>query len=70
MYVLFKIFIVFSINLNMPTFDDDAVTGWDMKTKIFNENKSLVLNKDSQEFLGSALERNIFAPLTDTYFIL
>jgi hypothetical protein len=54
----------------MPTFDEDAVGGRDIKTKIFTENKSLVLDKSSPEFLGSALERNIFAPLTDTYFLL
>jgi hypothetical protein len=69
-YALIKIFMVFSINLHMPTFDDDAVTGWDLKTKIFAENKSLVLDKASPEFLGSALDRNVFAPLTDTYFLL
>jgi len=69
-YVLFKLFMVFSINLHMPTFDDDAVTWWDMKTKVFAENRSLVLDKSSPEFLWSALERNIFAPLTDTYFLL
>lgn len=69
-YALVKIIMVFSINLNMPTFDDDAVTGWDLKTKIFSENKSLILDKNSPEFLWSALERNIFAPLTDTYFLL
>ncbi|MFA5747565.1 MAG: hypothetical protein WC872_00460 [Candidatus Absconditabacterales bacterium] len=69
-YVLFKLVMVFSINLHMPTFDDDAVTGRDLKTKIFSENKSLVLDKSSPEYLGSALERNIFAPLTDTYFLL
>ena len=61
---------LFSINTHMPTFDEDAVAGWDMKTKVFVENKSLVLDKVSPEFLGSALERNIFAPITDTYFLL
>jgi hypothetical protein len=35
----------------MPTFDDDAVTGRDLKTKIFSENKSLVLDKSSPEYL-------------------
>lgn len=69
-YCLFKVFMVFSINTNMPTFDEDAVSWRDLKTKVFVENKSLVLNKNSPEFLGSALERNIFAPLTDTYFLL
>jgi hypothetical protein len=69
-YVIFKVFMAFSINVSMPTFDEDAVGGWDLKTKVFVENKSLVLDKTSPEFLGSALERNIFAPLTDTYFLL
>lgn len=69
-YVLFKVFLAFSINISMPTVDEDAVTGWDMKTKVFTEHKSLVLDKSDPEFLGSALERNIFAPLTDTYFLL
>lgn len=69
-YCLFKVFMVFSINTNMPTFDEDAVAWWDLKTKVFVENKSLVLDKGSPEFMGSALERNIFAPLTDTYFLL
>ena len=69
-YALFKIVMLFSINTHMPTFDEDAVAGWDMKTKVFVENKSLVLDKVSPEFLGSALERNIFAPITDTYFLL
>lgn len=68
--VVFKVFMAFSINVSMPTFDEDAVTGWDMKTKVFTENRSLVLDTKSPEFLGSALDRNIFAPLTDTYFLL
>ncbi|MEI7562609.1 MAG: hypothetical protein WCJ39_02610 [bacterium] len=49
-YALFKIVMVFSINTHMPTFDEDAVYGWDMKTKIFVENKSLVLDKASPEY--------------------
>ncbi len=69
-YALIKAVMVFQINTHMPTFDEDAVAGWDMKTKVFTENKSLVLDKTNPEFLGSALERNIFAPLTDTYFLL
>ena len=69
-YVIFKVFMAFSINVSMPTFDEDAVGGWDMKTKVFTENKSLVLNTTSPEFLWSALERNIFAPLSDVYFLL
>ncbi|MEI7557852.1 MAG: hypothetical protein WCJ45_03300 [bacterium] len=67
---MIKAVMVFQINTHMPTFDEDAVAGWDMKTKVFTENKSLVLDKTNPEFLGSALERNIFAPLTDTYFLL
>ncbi|HBA45331.1 TPA: hypothetical protein DEG21_01635 [Patescibacteria group bacterium] len=68
-YVIFKVFMAFSINISMPTFDEDSVAGWDLKTKVFVENKSLVLDRRNSEFLGSALERNIFAPLTDTYFL-
>lgn len=70
LYVILKLFMVFSINISMPTFDEDAVAGWDMKTKVFSVNHSLVLDKADPEFLGSALERNIFAPLTDSYFLL
>lgn len=69
-YALAKCFMAFSINLHMPTFDEDAVTGRDLKTKVFTENKSLVLDKDSPEYLWSAYERNFFAPLTDSYFLL
>jgi len=70
LYVIIKIFLSFSINTYMPTFDEDSVTGWDMKTKVFVENKSLVLDNNNVEFLWSVLSRNIFAPLTDTYFLL
>lgn len=69
-YVVMKIFMVFQINTHMPTYDEDAVSSWDIKTKVFTENKSLVLDKTDPEFLWSSLERNIFAPLTDTYFLL
>jgi hypothetical protein len=41
---------LFSINMNMPTFDEDAVSGRDMKTKIFASTQSLVLDKTSSEF--------------------
>lgn len=69
-YVILKVYMSFFINIHMPTFDEDAVWWWDLKTKVFTENKSLVLDKNNVEFLWSALERNIFAPLTDTYFLL
>lgn len=69
-YILVKVFMVFSINTYMPTFDEDAVAGWDMKTKIFAENKSLVLDQSSPEFLGSDYGRYPFAGITDTYFLL
>jgi hypothetical protein len=68
--VLFKILMSFWINTSMPTFDEDSVTWWDLKTKVFFENKNLVLDNNNVEFLWSALERNIFAPITDVYFIL
>ena len=69
-YALVKCFMTFGINLHMPTFDEDAVVWRDLKTKIYTDNKSLVLDKESPEYLWSAYERNIFAPLTDTYFLL
>lgn len=69
-YALAKCFMAFSINLHMPTFDEDAVTWRDLKTKVFTENKSLVLDKNSPEYLWSAHDRNLFAPLTDTYFLV
>lgn len=69
-YALAKCFMAFSINLHMPTFDEDAVVWRDLKTKVYTENRGLVLDKSSPEYLWSAYERNIFAPLTDTYFLL
>jgi len=69
-YVLLKLFIVFSINVNMPTFDEDAVVWWDIKTKIFTENKSLVLDKNSPEYFWTDYGRYPFASIIDTYFML
>lgn len=69
-YVIFKVFIAFSINVSMPTFDEDAVTGWDLKTKIFVENKSLVLDRGSSEFLGNDYDRFPWAWIIDSYFLL
>ncbi len=70
LYVIGKVFLSFSINTAMPTYDEDAVNGWDMKTKVFFEDRSLILDPANPEFLWSALDRNIFAPMTDTYFLL
>jgi hypothetical protein len=61
---------VFSINIHMPTYDDDAVTTWDMKTKIFSANQSMVLDKSSPEYLGSDYARYPFASIIDTYFLI
>lgn len=69
-YVLVKVFMVFSINTNMPTFDEDAVAWWDMKTKIFASTQSLVLDKTNPEYLGADYGRYPFAGITDTYFLL
>jgi len=69
-YVIFKIFMAFSINISMPTFDEDAVAGWDLKTKIFIENKSLVLDRGSSEFLWSDYWRFPWAWIVDSYFLL
>ncbi|MCF7834534.1 hypothetical protein K9M48_00565 [Candidatus Gracilibacteria bacterium] len=69
-YAIFKIFMVFSININMPTFDEDAVAGRDMKTKIFSSNKSLVLDNTNSEYFGTDYGRYPFAGITDTYFLL
>ncbi len=69
-YVLVKIFMVFQINTHMPTFDEDAVAGRDLKTKIFTENKTLVLDKTSPEYFWTDYGRYPFAWLTDTYFLL
>lgn len=69
-YVLLKLFMVFSINTHMPTFDEDAVAWIDMKTKIFTENKSLVLNKWSIEYLWNDFSRYPFSAIVDTYFLL
>ena len=49
-YMLVKLCMVFSLNTYMPTYDEDAVTGRDLKTKIFTEHKSLVLDKTNPEF--------------------
>lgn len=69
-YVVFKLIMIFSININMPTFDEDAVAGWDVKTKIFASNQSLVLDKASPEYFGTDYGRYPFAGIIDTYFLL
>jgi len=69
-YALIKVIMVFSINTHMPTFDEDAVAGWDIKTKIFASNKSLVLDMASPEYFGTDYGRYPFAGITDTYFLL
>ncbi len=70
LYVLLKVVAAFSLTMLHPTMAEDAVVSWDLKTKVFFANRSLVLDKGSPEFLGSALDRNIFAPLLDLFFIL
>jgi len=69
-YALVKVVMLFSINTNMPTFDEDAVAGRDMKTKIFASEKSLVLDKTSPQYFGTDYGRYPFAGITDTYFLL
>ena len=54
----------------MPTFDEDAVAGRDMKTKIFASTQSLVLDKTSPQYFGTDYGRYPFAGITDTYFLL
>ena len=68
--VLVKVCMVFSLNLAIPTFDEDAVAWRDMKTKVFVENQSLVLDKNDPDFLWTDLSRFPFAGLIDTYFLL
>lgn len=69
-YALVKMVMIFSINTHMPTFDEDAVAGWDIKTKIFAENKSLVLDTTNPEYFGTDYGRYPFAGIADTYFLL
>ncbi len=69
-YALVKMIMLFSINMNMPTFDEDAVSGRDMKTKIFASTQSLVLDKTSPEYFWTDYGRYPFAGITDTYFLL
>lgn len=69
-YSLIKVGMVFSINTHMPTFDEDAVAGWDIKTKIFASNQSLVLDTTSPEYFGTDYGRYPFVGILDTYFLL
>lgn len=69
-YAFVKIIMVFSINTNMPTFDDDAVNEWDLKTKVFSTNLNLVLDKTNPEYFGTNYGRYPFAGILDTYFLL
>lgn len=69
-YCLVKITMAFTTNIHMPTYDEDAVAWWDMKTKIFTYNHSLILDKTSPEYLGSDLSRLPMAWLIDSYFLL
>lgn len=69
-YVFVKVVMLFSINTNMPTFDEDAVAGRDIKTKIFASTQSLVLDKASPEYFGTDYWRYPFGGITDTYFLL
>jgi len=61
---------LFSINVSMPTYSDDAIIGRDMTTKIFSIHKSLVLDTTSPEYFGTDYGRYPFAGITDTYFLL
>lgn len=70
LYALFKIFMAFSINVSHPTMAEDGINGWDIKTKVFFENKSLVLDVNDPEFYGGVGTRNNYAPLADLFFIL
>ncbi|MBF0105389.1 MAG: hypothetical protein HQM16_08700 [Deltaproteobacteria bacterium] len=69
-YVLTKLVMAVMINVSHPTISEDAVNGWDLKTKVFFENKSLVLDAANPEFSGGAPVRNNYAPLADLFFIL
>ncbi|HMT01300.1 MAG TPA: hypothetical protein PKC14_03150 [Candidatus Absconditabacterales bacterium] len=68
-YLIVKIVISFQINTSMITYDEDAVIGRDMKTKVIYINDSLVLDKSNSEFFGTAADRNIVAPLIDISFL-
>ncbi len=68
--VLFKVGLSFMTNVSHPTLWEDAVTGWDLKTKVFFENKSIILDRDNPENLWGEYKRSIFAPLIDLYFLL
>lgn len=68
--VFFKVWLSFSSNILHPTLGEDAVTGWDLKTKVFFENKSIILDRSNPENLWGEYKRSIFAPLTDLYFLL
>ena len=70
LYSVWKVIMVFGINTSMPTYDEDAVAWWDMKTKVFYEQRSLVLDTKSNEFLWTDLSRYPFAWLVDTYLLL
>lgn len=65
-----KLWLSLQTNISHPTLGEDAVTGWDLKTKVFFENRSIVLDKENPENLWGELKRSIFAPLTDLFFLL
>lgn len=65
-----KIWLSLATNLSHPTLWEDAVTWWDLKTKVFFENRSIPLDKNNSENLWWEQKRTVSAPLTDVYFIL
>ncbi|MBF0104918.1 MAG: hypothetical protein HQM16_06280 [Deltaproteobacteria bacterium] len=69
-YILLKLYMAFAINVSHPTIAEDAIVSWDFKTKVFFENRSLVLDYKNPEFLGGATKRSVFAPLADLFFII
>lgn len=68
--VLFKVVLSCLSNISHPTLWEDAVSGWDLKTKVFFENKAIILDRNNPENLWWEYKRSVFAPLVDLYFLL
>lgn len=70
LFSFWKIWLSLFTNINHPTLWEDAITWWDLKTKVFFENRAVPLDKENPENLWWEQKRTIAAPLTDLYFIL
>lgn len=69
MYCLCKISMSFIITTSRLTYDEDAVAAWDVKSKVFTFQKSLILDWTSKEFLGTAPSRIIYWPIVDAVLV-